>query len=196
MQLADILAKFLQLLGLKKTEAGREDQMEQQAHTIIAANTDSLEELKDNIRTLERKAKTKNKEYEAASGNIKRIVAGEIERIFAALDRTRDQEVIITRNIKQAELVLAKVRELKTARRQGVDEDTLDSLAIDLQETFEEFKTADKAARDLERVRYEPVAEKPMDIDSRMAELEPNKESPDGLSEATLRRLKELASED
>lgn len=196
MQLADILAKFLQLLGLKKTEAGREDQMEQQARTIVAANTDSLEELKDSIGTLERKAKAKNKEYEAASGNIKRIVAGEIERIFAALDRTRDQEVIITRNIKQAELVLAKVRELKTARRQGVDEDTLDSLAIDLQETFEEFRAADKAARELERVRYEPVAEKPMDIDSRMAELEPNKESPDGLSEATLRRLKELASEE
>ncbi len=63
---------------------------------------------------------------------------------------------------------------------------------MDLQEVFGQLKAADREARDLENERYEAPERPPVDVSQRVGELEGEKETATELSDATLKRLKEL----
>lgn len=200
MELSDILARLMEALGLKKSQADKYLAMDKKLRASRASNVDRLEALKDEIGTLTRRIKAKKKEYDAAGGESKRVVKGEIQRIFAELDRLKNREQIIGRNIGQLDLAIAKLAELQDAQSQGVDTETLDDIALELEDIFDELKATDRVREELDEVAYEPRKEPEMDIEARVANLEgTNKENvpaSEELSPSDMQRLKELADED
>ena len=200
MALGDIIAKLLGILGLEQSEAKKYEAIEQKLHISKAANVDRLEGLKEQIAVLEHQAKAKKKEYDAATGDTKRVIAGEIKRIFGELDRLKGREIIIDRNIEKLGIAIAKVAEMRDAQAQGIDEGMLDDIAVELEDIFTDLKTTDRAASSLEQVSYEAPKGRRVDIDSRMAELEGKSkfsaEPAEALSESTRNRLKELSREE
>ncbi len=195
MALADIIAKLLELLGLKKGDAQKYDQTERQLRSAKATNTDRLENLKEKIAALEHQAKAQNAKYKTANGDTKRIIGGEIERTCKDLDLLQGQETIISQNLGILSLALAKLDEWRVAKEQGVDEDMLDSLAIELEDVFADLKATGRTAKGLEGVHYEAPQAKQMDIDGRMAELQGEAPASEGLSQSTAERLKALDEE-
>jgi len=208
MTLSDLLTGLLELLGLRTSEKKKFQRMEQSLREKKALNEDRLETLKDQIGLVERKVLTKKREYEAAKGDTRRIVGGEIERLFKELDRSRGQEDILGRNIEQIALALAKLAEIKAAPDSGVDEGVFDELALELQDVIGELKAGDQAARELDAVQYAASPSEALDIDARMAALEADIAEPqattreshceasNGLSQSSLDRLKELDGEE
>jgi hypothetical protein len=194
--ISSLLARLAELLGLKSTEDKRMHAMQAKLASARADNTDRLEGLKEQIRTLEAAALRKKKEMESAKGDTKRIVVGEIERIFRDLDRLRGSENIITANLEKIAVAQAKLKELTEARAQSVSQDQLDDLALDLQQAFSELRLTDRAAKDLERVEYAAPQRTPVAVDERLAQTEGVKEQPAAeLSEETKRRLAALETE-
>ena len=208
MAISDLLAKLLELLGLKTSQKKKFQKMERSLRDKKAINEDRLEELKDQIARVERQVLTKKREYEAAKGDTKRIVGGEIERLFKSVDRSRGQEDILARNLGQIGLGLAKLAEIRAALDSGVDEAVFDELALELQDIFGEMKEVDQEARELEATKYLSPRSESIDIDARMAALEADtpkaqtatpqrqSEAPEGLSQSSLDRMQELDSED
>jgi hypothetical protein len=201
MGINDVLARLLEMLGIKQSESRKYAAMETKLRANKAANVDRLEGLKEQIAMLIRQAKAKKKEYDAAVGDTKRIVQGEIERLFGELDRLKNRETIIGRNISQLDLAIGKLLELQDAKAQGVDPEMLDSIAVELEDIFAELKTSDRAKESLDKVNYQPKQTAEMDIEARVAELEaaPQKEATpqaNELSRDTLDRLKELAADE
>ena len=188
--------KILELLGIKKTDSQQYALVEQKLQSAKSANADQLDQLKEKVADLERKVRAKNREYEASSGDTKRIIGGEIERLFRDIDRLRGKETIVTRNLDKIALTLAKVDEWRTAQQQGIDEEMLDGLAIDLEDVFADLKATDRTASSLADVKYEEQS-KPasIDIKSRMSELQGVKASEEAMSSETAARLKELDEE-
>ena len=200
MALSDIISRLLELLGLKSSDAKKYETMEQKLSANRALNVDRLEALKEKIATLERQAKTKKKEYDAAKGDTKRVVAGEIQRILGDLDHLQRREVIIGRNIEKLGLAVAKVAEMRDAKAQGVDEEMFDDISVDLEDIVTDLKATDRAAADAEKVTYTAPKGKEIDVESRMADMEgqseSSTESAGTLSAATLDRLNEIAGEE
>jgi len=191
-----ILSKLAQFLGIKPSDKRRVELMEQKLATARASNVDRLEALKDRIRQFEAQALRKKREYEAAKGDSKRIVGGEIERLFRDMDRLRGQEKVITSNIERISVAQAKLEEYKAARATGLEEGELDDIALELQDAFEELKVADRASRDLERVEYQAPKVSPVNTEKRLAEVAGEKETATGLSAETEKRLKQLEIEE
>lgn len=202
---SDLLATLLELLGLKTSQKKKFQKMERLLRDKKAVNEDRIEGLKDKIARVERQVLTKKREYEAAKGDMKRIVGGEIERLFEESDRSRGQETILARNLGQIGLGLAKLAEIQASLDSGVEESVFDELALELQDIFGEMKEVDQEARELEATKYTAPQSRTVDLDARMAELEGHahtatpqrhSESPEGLSQASLDRMKELDSEE
>lgn len=200
MALPDLLVRLLEFLGIKKSDSDRFRRLKEKIHSAKAAKVDQLESLKDQHRVLERKALGKKKEYDASKGNVKRIIAGEIDRIFKDIDRLKGQEAIIGQGIDKLSLASVKIDEILAGSVQDLDEDVFDDLAVDLEDIFAEHKRTDRAAKALEDVSYEAPQTAQIDVESRMAEFEgedqTSKESPNQLPESTVQRLKELAGDD
>ena len=200
MVMSDLLARLLEFLGIKKSDSAKYRCLKEKIHSAKATKVDQLESLKDELRILERKVLKKKKEYDAAKGSVKRIIAGEIERIFKAVDRLKGLEAIIGQGIDKLSLAETKVGEIIAGSVQDLEEDIFDELAVELEDIFAELKRTDRAAQQLEDVSYEAPKAAQIDVESRMAELEGEKksvkESPGELPESTLQRLKELAGED
>ena len=191
-----ILSKLAQLLGIKPSEKRRTELMEQKLATAKASNVDRLETLKDKIRQFEAQALRKKKEFEASKGDTKRIVGGEIERLFRDLDRLHGQENVIAANIERISVAQAKLEEYRAAEAKGLEEGELDDIALELQEAFEELKVADRASRDLEGVEYHAPQVSPVNAEKRMAEVAGEQETETGLSAETEKRLKQLETEE
>lgn len=159
-------------------------------------NVDRLDELKSEIRTLESRAINKKKEMEQSHGDSKRIVVGEIERIFRELDRLRGRENIIAANLDRIDVALSKIREAKAALSAGVTEEQLDNIALEIQDLFETLKTLDRTSADLEREKYEAPKVAHVDVETRIAETEGAEKAPVALSPETEKRLKQLETEE
>lgn len=193
--LGSILSKAAERLGIKPSEAGRYGLMKEKLIAARAGNADQIESLKDKIRRLQARAVQKKREYDEARGDIKRILAGEIERTLRELDRLQGQEKIIASNMERISVALEKVEELEAAQTQGVEEGAIDDLAIGLQEAFDRLKSEDQAIKDLQREKYEPPEREAMDIEDRVAEIQGTKERASELSQKSQERLKELEAE-
>lgn len=194
--ISDTLSKLAQLLGIKSSDKHRIELMKQKLAASKARNVDQLEVLKDKIKQFETQALRKKKEYEAAKGDSKRIVGGEIERIFRDLDRLQGQENVIASNIERISVAQAKIEEFKAAQVRGLEESELDNIALDLQEAFEGLKVADRASKDLERVEYHAPEVSQVNAEERMAEVRGDKETTTGLSIEIQKRLEQLETEE
>lgn len=194
--ISEILSKLAEWLGLKPSQAKRLDLMEEKLSQAKRDNCDRLDDVKREIKALEARALQKKKEIEQTRGDSQRIIAGEIERTFRELDRLQDRARIIESSIDRIAISLAKIRELKVALAQGVSEEQLDEIALELHGVFADLKATDKAARELEREKYEAPQAAQVDADRRMAELEGTQESPTGLRPETMKRLKQLEAEE
>jgi len=193
--ISDVVAKIAELLGIKPSEANRLEVLREKLTTSRATNVDQRETLKDEIRKLEARAKQKKTEFDAASGDIKRMVGREIESIFRDLDRLRGRENIITGNLDRISVAVSKIDELIAAKAKGVEEGQLDDIALELQDVFSDLKESDRASRDLEQEKYEAPATEPVNVEQRMAELEGVEPQGDEISEETKKRLAELVEE-
>lgn len=171
------------------------DGMEDKFVAAKRDNEDSLHSLKDEIRTLEARAVQKKRELDQVHGDSKRIVVGEIDRLFRELDRLRGRENVVEANMERIGVALAKVGEAKAALRAGVSEEQFDDIALEIQDLFGTLKTLDRAATDLDREKYEaPLASK-VDVDQRMAKVQGAEKAPVALSPETEKRLKQLETE-
>ncbi|MBN1506058.1 MAG: hypothetical protein JW955_04385 [Sedimentisphaerales bacterium] len=159
-------------------------------------NTGGLEALKEEIRTLESRAMQKKQEFERSHGDSRRVVAGEIERVFREMDRLRGRETIIGKNLDRIGVALDKIREAKAALQTGVTEGQFDEIALELQDLFATLRQSDKAARDLERERYEVAEPTPVKTEQRVAEFAEETKPPITLSPETEERLKKLEAEE
>lgn len=191
-----ILSKLARLLGIKPTDERRTEMMEQKLAVAKAGNVDQLEALKDKIRQFEAQVLRKKKEYESARGDSKRIVGGEIERLFRDLDRLHGRENVIGSNIERISVAQAKIQEYKVAQTKGLEEDELDDIALELQDAFEGLKVADRASRDLEYVKYQAPRADPVNTEKRMAEVTGEQQTTTGLSAETEKRLRQLEIKD
>jgi len=171
------------------------DGMEDKFVSARRDNEDSLHSLKDEIKTLEARAIQKKRELDQAHGDSKRIVVGEIERIFRELDGLRGRENVVAANLERIRVAIAKVGEAKAALRAGVSEEQFDDIALEIQDLFGTLKTLDRAAADLEREKYEAPAASKVDVDQRMAEVQGAEKAPIALSPETEKRLKQLETE-
>lgn len=158
-------------------------------------NEDSLRNLKEEIRREENRARKLKEEHDQAQGDSRRIVAGEIERLFRGLDRLRGRENVIAGNLERIGVALAKVAEGKAALKTGVSEEQFDEIALELQDLFGALKSADRAARELDREVYTTPEATPVDAETRMAEVAGEKAPAAELSEETQKRLKSLELE-
>jgi len=174
-------------------------EMEEKLWSAQRANTDAVEALKAEIRTLEARALQKKKEHERTHGDSRRIVVGEIERIFRELDRLRGRERIVASNLDRIGLALAKIGEAKAAIEHGITEEEFDDIALEIQDLFGQLRDADRAARELEREQYKIPEPAPVDVEKRMAELEeesqPEMEAPADLPPELEKRLRRLEAE-
>ena len=191
-----ILSKLAQLLGIKPSDKRRTELMEQKLAAAKASNVDRLEALKDKIKQFEGQALRKKREHDLAKCDSKRIVGGEIERLFRDLDRLHGQENVIASNIERISVAQAKLDEFEAAQAKGLEEGELDDIALELQEAFEGLKVADRASRDLERVEYQAPETNPVDVNRRMAEVAGEQETLAGLSAETEKRLQQLEAEE
>lgn len=169
--------------------------MEERFSAAKRDNEDSLRNLKEEIKTEENRARKLKQEHEQAYGDSKRIVAGEIERLFRGLDRLRGRENVIAGNLDRIAVALAKVAEAKAALKAGVSEEEFDDIALEIQDLFGSLKSMDRAARDLDRETYASAEAVPVNAEERMAEVAGEKESATELSEETQKRLKALELE-
>ncbi len=170
--------------------------MEVKFTTSKRDNLNSLESLKDEIRALEARALRKKQELETVRGDSRRIVVGEIERIFRELDRLRGRENVIAANLDRLGVALAKIGEGKAALRAGVREEQFDDIAMELQELFSGLRESDRAAQDLEQERYRAAVPNKVETDKRMAELTEEEKAPSDLSPEMEKRLKQLEAEE
>ena len=193
--ISDVVARIAQWLGIKPSESKRLEALRAKLTTSKATNVDQRETLKDEIRKLEARTKQKKKEFDAASGDIKRMVGREIEGIFRDLDRLRGRENIITGNLDRISVAVVKIDELIVAKTKGVEEGQLDDLALELQDVFADLKESDRATRDLEQERYEAPTSEPVNVEQRMADLEGTEPHVEEISEETKKRLAELVEE-
>jgi len=195
----EAIREFLARLFGASTRQRRLKALDAMEDKLLAAkrdNTDNLQDLKQEIRTLEARALQKKKELDQTRGDSRRIVVGEIERTFRDLDRLRDRETLIAANLDRISIALAKVREAKAALAAGITEEQFDEIALEVQDLFTELRETDRAARDLEREKYEAPEKTPVQLEERMAEVAGEKEPPAELSPETQKRLQELATEE
>ncbi len=171
------------------------DGMEDKFVAARRDNEDSVHSLKDEIKTLEARALQKKRELDQVHGDSKRIVVGEIERVFRDLDRLRGRENVVGANLERIGVALAKVGEAKAALRAGVSEEQFDDIALEIQDLFGTLKMLDRAATDLDREKYEAPVTSKVDVDQRMAEVQGAEKASVVLSPETEKRLKELETE-
>ncbi len=186
------LSRLTGIIGLKSSDKRRIEQMEHKLSVARAGNLDRLQAIKEKIRDLEGQALMKKQELDSARGDSKRIIAGEIERLFRDLDRLQGREKIIAANMDRISIAQVKLEEYSDARESGLSEDDLDEIALDLQVSFDDLNTADKAMKDLSKVIYEPPQAERVDAEARMAEVSGENETTAGLTTETEKRLKEL----
>lgn len=194
-KIAAILAEIAQFLGLKPSESRRIELMEQKLAGEMAGNVDRLEALKEKIKLLENQALFKKKEHNNTKGQSRRILGGEIGRIFRDLDRLNGQENVIAGSIERISNAQAKLGEYKAAQSRGLSEDELDDIAVGLQEVIDELKGIDRASKDLKDINYNGPEVSPVNVDERFEELGGEKETDSGLSVEVEKRLKELETE-
>ena len=164
MAFADIISKIFEMLGLKKSESGNTlaklAKMEQRFLAVKTAAGDRLEELKKEIRELQHLALEKKNEFDSLKGDLRRIVAGDIERIRKQLSALQEREKLIGRRLEIAAAGLARVQEVRVTIEAGnIDSDDLDELAILLQESIDDMRDTDRAEADLAKIHYEPAIE-------------------------------------
>jgi len=193
--LTETLAKIAEWLGLKPSEAKRLDLMEQKLQSARRENTDQLEDLKGRIKSLERQALAQKAELEKAKGTSRRLVVSQIEQTFRDLDRLQGRENIVVQTLDRISLAITKVGEARAAKQQGVSEDQMDELAVELQDVFADLKVSDRAARDLERVEYSPPQRAQVDVEDRLGQFEGTAKQAAELPATIQQRLKELESE-
>lgn len=192
-----ISAGFSRLAGffrLKATGKTRMEQMEKKLAASKAGNVDRLEALKQNSARLESMVLAKKKEYDAATGERRNIIAKEIERLFRELDRLHSREQIIAANTERISAAWAKLEEYRAAQESGLSESDLDDLALELQDAFDNLKQVDRAGKDLEQVAYQAPESAAVDVEQRMTEVagEQDEAVADSLAPETAKRLKEL----
>ena len=162
---------------------------------------DKLEELKEEKKLLEKQFIEKNEELEAAKGDSRKTIIGEmglLDRQLRSLSTGR--ETILLQSIQNINGALAKTEETLAAMAKGVTEDQLDDIAVDAEEEFKKLKDADEVAKELEDVKYQAPEEKEADIAGRLEKLNEQGESAEEAGEeippAVADRLKELKDSD
>jgi len=208
MAITDLLVGLLERTGLKTPQWKKFQQMEQSLLNKRALNEERLDELKRQIGLIESRALAKKRAFDTAKGTTKRIVGGEIERLFKQLDQCRGQETILARNLDQIALGLSKLAEIRAAMDAGVDEDLFDELAVELRDIFGEMKAVDQAMTEINAIRYEPPETDLSDTETRIVQLEAEitgkpiptatniERDTEEISLSSLGRMQELESEE
>jgi hypothetical protein len=168
-----------------------------ETHFISARrdNEDNLHSLKDEIKAHEARALKKKQELEQTHGDSKRIVVGEIERIFRELDLTKGRESIVAANLERISQGLAKVREAKAALQAGINEDQFDEIAVEIEDLFSTLKASDRAAADMNREEYAAPETSSVNVDERLESVEGQGVASVDLSPEMQARFKALETE-
>jgi len=190
-----VLGKMAEKVGLKSSDAKQMATLEQKLRSAKATNINQLEALKDEIRALETRAIKKKEEYDKSRGEVKSILAGEIEQTFRDMYRRKERRKIIERNIDQISSVQAKIEEIRAAQAQGASENEVDDIALRAEASFEELAVGDRARKDLEKERYEGPQPERIDIEERASRLKSPSKDKGELSKDVQKRLKELEPE-
>ena len=195
--IGSVLSRLAELLGLKASEKGKMRALRDKLSQRYENNKDNLDALKQQITSLQVRARRQKAERDKARGENRKIVEKEISQTFREIDRATQREEIITANLDKVNLAQEKISQWLDASERGVSEDELDDVAIELKEAVDAMRVSDRAATDLDRVRYEGRERPQVDVETRMTAVS---EVATGEAESTLtseeeRRLAELEQE-
>ena len=186
--------------GSNSPEDGKRREIEE-LRAKKAGLHDKLEELKEEKKLHEKQFIEKNEELEAAKGDSRKTIIGEMELLDRQLrSLSTGRETILLQSIKNINGAIAKAEETLAAMAKGVTEDQLDNIAVDAEEEFKKLKDADEVAKELEGVEYQAPQEEEADIAGRLEKLEEqgksNEEAEEEIPPAVADRLKELKDSD
>jgi len=167
-ELTEKLAWLAKRLGLKPTDLQRLEHLHDKLLQDQRNNEDSLQALKEQIRTVETRARNLKAKYDNAHGGERRILAREIEIEVRRLDQARQKEDRIVGNLDKIAMALERI---DVMRVQGPDSAVFDELSGRLAEVYDEVADTDQAARDLDKIKY-PTQSIPTDAEASISRME------------------------
>ena len=136
-------------------------------------NEDGLFRLKDEIANLEARLLTQKKEFDRAHGERKLIVQQELTLTAAELTNKRNRRDVYVNNILRISKQVEALLQHRATQQDGLDEDSIDSLAVDRSEANDRQRRLDQATGDLEKEVYtSPAVKEPAVADVRDSDVE------------------------
>jgi len=191
-----VLAKLAEFLGLRKSEQAQLEAQRKALQDLRRTLTDALDDLKGDIRVLETRALRLKQELEQTKGESKRIIIEQIELTREELEGQRGRQDILVGRISNVNTALGKLDEIDAARKKGVSEEALDSLAIALDSALDDLKGEDKAARELKGVQYKRERTQAVEMVGPASVITTKEMPAEVLSEDTAKWLKQLEAEE
>ncbi len=170
--------------------------IEQKLRAMKIENVNNFDELKKKIQHLEAKIVRKKTEYDTSRGSVKQMVMLEIEQMFKELDSLKQNQLILNRNINKITQEISKLEQIRDSGLQGLNQEEIDQLALNLEDNFSKLQELDLVSKDLERVIYHHKEENQSELLERLSAFA---EAPVLEQEALIshtHRLKDLLDEE
>lgn len=121
-------------------------------------NQDELSDLKDDIRKIERQLRNKKQEFKEASGNIKDILKREMKRGFENIEKMKERQKYIFRNLDRIDNIKEKIKQGKISHiGEGVKEKEIDEVIDYVADIHNQLRDKDMAMEDLLDEDYESM---------------------------------------
>jgi len=160
---------FLEKFGLKKSTVDKLLEKRKELEKKKALNIDKLEEVREQIAVITEQIRAKKKQMDLARSEEQRMIRREIARLFSRIDSFAPKEDLLDRNIRVIEAQIAKIDQIEAALLSGVDERTVDWIALEAENHFKDLEGVDEAVKDAESIRYKPPQyEQEIDVDERL----------------------------
>lgn len=191
---------FLEKFGIKKSALEKLLDKRKELEKKRALNIDKLEEVREQIGVITEQIRTKKQQMDLAGSEEERMIRREIARLFSRIDSFFPKEGLLDRNIRVIEEQIAKIDQIEVAVLSGVDEDTVDWIALEAEGHFERLGDVDEAIKESKNIRYEPPKyDSGIDVDERLhavAEDDRKRQKKQSEKSAMDRRLEDLLGEE
>ena len=191
---------FLEKFGIKKSALEKLLEKRKELEKKRALNIDKLEEVREQIGVITEQIRTKKQQMDLAGSEEERMIRREIARLFSRIDSFSPKEGLLDRNVRVIEDQIAKIDQIEVAVLSGVDEDTVDWIALEAEGHFERLGDVDEAIKESKNIRYEPPKyDSGIDVDERLhavAEDDRKRQKKQSEKSAMDRRLEDLLGEE
>ncbi|MDD4013536.1 MAG: hypothetical protein PHW14_05045 [Candidatus Omnitrophica bacterium] len=152
---------------------------------VYDTNVQKLNRLKSEVLLLEKKALDTKKQYDTSSHGVKFILARELLLIHESIKSVNDKVVIICSNIKKIQFLLNKIDEVSISKIENVDTDSVDEIAVNLEDVVKDVENFNVASDDLRNIKlstesvkeFTNISNKSIDLPETYGKLDTETES-------------------